>query len=156
MIVLLRIDDRLIHAQVVIGWGRKLRPDRILVADDEVSESDWEKELYLSASPDIKVSIASVEEAWDMISGGVFDREKVLLLVKGPEEASRLIGKGLDLREVNVGGMHYAGGRQKVLDNVYLDPEERKILREMVKQGITLEARALPGDERVILNSKIV
>ena len=50
MVILFRIDDRLIHAQVVVGWGRRLRPDRIVLADDAVRAEEWEKELYASAA----------------------------------------------------------------------------------------------------------
>ncbi len=157
MIALLRIDDRLIHAQVVLGWGRDIRPDRILIADDMIAESDWEKKLYMmAASPDIKVSVLSLKDAVDQIEGGVFDREKVILLVKGPREMLWLIESGLQADEVNVGGMHYSEGKMKVLENVYIDENDRDALREMVKRGITLEARALPRHEKVILNSRVV
>ena len=64
MVNLFRIDDRLIHAQVVVGWGRKLRPDRIILADDRIAAEDWERELYASAAePDIKATILTLAEA---------------------------------------------------------------------------------------------
>ncbi|MBU8921943.1 MAG: PTS sugar transporter subunit IIB [Bacteroidales bacterium] len=156
MIIVLRIDDRLIHAQVVIGWGRSVKPDRIVIADDDVAANEWEKQLYTSASPDFRVSILSIARAFEQIDGGVFDKEKIILLVRGPKDAMRLLEMGLDLDEVNVGGMHFSEGREKLLDNIYLDPDERDTLREMVKKGITLEARALPDSEKVILNSMVV
>lgn len=157
MIVVFRIDDRLIHAQVVIGWGSNIKPDRMVIADDDIAANEWERDLYMAAvSPDMKVSILTLSELFDQLSGGVFDQEKVMVLVKGPEEALRLVDMGLELDEINVGGMHYAEGKKKILDNVYLDESDRKYLRELVKKGITLEARALPEQEKVILNSKVV
>ncbi len=157
MIALTRIDDRLIHAQVVIGWGRVLRPDRIVVADDDAANNEWEKNLYLAAvSVELKVSILSLKDAVDQINGGVFDRENVILLVRAPRSVLELMDLGLVVNEVNVGGLHYSEGRERVLDNVYLDEEDRKSLRELVKRGVTLEARALPDHQSVILNSKVV
>lgn len=157
MIALFRIDDRLIHAQVVIGWGRRLRPDRIIVADDAVAGNDWEKDLYMTAATkDIKVSILSIDDTLEQIKGGVFKLEKVILLVRGPREALALLDGGLETTEINVGGMHYSEGKQKILDNVYVDDSDRMALRELVKKGLTLEARALPEHEKVILNSKVV
>lgn len=157
MVILFRIDDRLIHAQVVVGWGRKLRPDRIILADDRISESDWEKELYISAAePDFKTSVLSLGEAAEQLTGGIFDSERVLLIVRGPGEALDIISRGMDVSELNVGGMHFRAGRERITDNVWVDDEERKALREIMKRGITLEARALPGDERVTINSKVV
>ena len=96
MIIVLRIDDRLIHAQVVIGWGRSVKPDRIVIADDEVAANDWEKQLYASASSDFRVSILSVAKAYEQIDGGVFDKEKIILLVRGPRSAIRLLEMGLE------------------------------------------------------------
>jgi mannose/fructose/N-acetylgalactosamine-specific phosphotransferase system component IIB len=157
MIALLRIDDRLIHAQVVIGWGRIVKPDRIIIADDGVAASDWEKSLYMNAvSADIKVSILSLADTVDQVRGGVFDREEVILLVRGPEALLTLVDRGLEVDEVNVGGLHYREGKEKLLDHVYVSAEERNALRELVKRGITLEARALPDHEPVILNSRVV
>ncbi len=157
MIALVRIDDRLIHAQVVIGWGSVLHPDRIVIADDAVASTEWEKNLYLTAvPPEIKVSILSLEETKAQVSGGVFDKERIILLVRSPRSILRLIELGLAVDEVNVGGLHYREGREEYLDFVYLDEEERQVLRELVKRGVTLEARALPDHNPVIMNSKVV
>jgi mannose/fructose/N-acetylgalactosamine-specific phosphotransferase system component IIB len=157
MITLLRIDDRLIHAQVVIGWGRVVHPDRIVVADDQVAVNDWEKSLYMNAvSPDIKVSILSLGDTVEQVRGGVFDSEEIILLVRGPQSVLSLIDLGLAVDEVNVGGLHYREGKEKLLDHVYVSTEERSALRELVKRGVTLEARALPDHEPIILNSRVV
>ena len=157
MIAVLRIDDRLIHAQVVIGWGRIIHPDRIVVADDRVSADEWEKTLYMNAaSSDIKVSILSLADTVDQIRGGVFDKESVILLVKSPQSVLALIDLGLDVEEVNVGGLHYGEGKEKLMEHLYVSKQERSALRELVKRGVTLEARALPDHEPVILNSRVV
>ena len=157
MISLIRIDDRLIHAQVVIGWGHVLQPDRIIIADDQVAASDWEQSLYTEATPpEIRVSILTLDETVRRLEGGVFDREKVILLVGHPDRLLALMDLGLDIETVNVGGLHYAKGKEKVLDHIYLDDGEKRALRELVKRGVTLEARALPESEPVILNSKVV
>ncbi|MBN1884034.1 MAG: PTS sugar transporter subunit IIB [Candidatus Krumholzibacteriota bacterium] len=157
MIELLRIDDRLIHAQVVIGWGRVMNPDRIVVADDEVAASEWERNLYGTAVPsDIKVSILSLEETARRAAGGVFDKEKVILLVREPGSVLALVDLGLPVELVNVGGLHYAEGKEKIMDDVYLDAEERRAMRELVKRGIRLEAQALPDRDPVVLNSRVV
>ncbi len=157
MISLIRIDDRLIHAQVVIGWGRHLHPDRIVVADDYVAGDELERSLYSSATPpEIKTSILTLEETVRRTEGGVFDREKLVILVAHPQSVLGLMDLGLDVDTVNVGGLHYAKGKEKVLDHVYLDEGERAALRELVKRGVTLEARVLPESEPVILNSKVV
>ena len=157
MITLFRIDDRLIHAQVVVGWGRRLGPDRIVLADDQVSSEQWESELYASAAePDFKATVLPLSEAVRQIAGGVFDSEKIFLLVRGPAQALEMIEQGLGTTEINVGGLHFREGREQITENVWVDEEEKGVLRDIVKKGITLEARALPGDDRITINSKVV
>jgi PTS system mannose-specific IIB component len=157
MLVLNRIDDRLLHAQVVIGWYEECRPDRIILADDKVAGNEWEKKLYISAvASKIKVSVLSLKEAADRINQGVYDKDRVILLVKGPKQALWLYENGVEFDELNIGGMHYIEGRKKVLGELYISDDEKLILRELVKNGVILETRALPGDEKLIINSKIV
>jgi mannose/fructose/N-acetylgalactosamine-specific phosphotransferase system component IIB len=100
--------------------------------------------------------VLPLAEAAGQIRDGVFDSEKVFLLVRGPSEALEVLESGLDTGEINVGGLHYREGREKVTENVWVDAGEKAVLREIVKRGITLEARALPGDDRITINSKIV
>jgi len=157
MLVLIRIDDRLIHAQVVIGWHEECRPDRIILADDKVAGNEWEKKLYISAvSSDTKVSVLSLKKAADRINKGVYNKERVVLIVRGPVQALKLYENGLKFDELNIGGMHYMEGRKRVLAELYMSDEEKSVLRELVKRSVTLDARAIPSDEKVIMNSKIV
>jgi mannose/fructose/N-acetylgalactosamine-specific phosphotransferase system component IIB len=157
MIVLFRIDDRLIHGQVVVGWGNALRTERIVLADDEVASNEWERSLYAAAAPpEIKVSVLSLEEAARQFRGGVYDREKTILVVRHPRSVVALMNLGLEVRDVNVGGLHFREGAEKVAEGVYLDAEARGILRDLVKRGIRLDGRALPTSEPVTLNSLVV
>jgi mannose/fructose/N-acetylgalactosamine-specific phosphotransferase system component IIB len=157
MIALFRVDDRLIHGQVVLGWGSVLKPDRIVLADDEVAASEWERNLYAAAVPsEIKVSILPLADAAAQFKRGIFDAERVILLVRHPKDVVALMDLGLPVSEVNVGGLHYREGREKILDNVYIDAAERNIMRELVKRGVILDGRAVPGSQAVKLNSRVV
>src|SRR3989442_1561848 len=67
-IALYRIDDRLIHGQVVVGWGKPLNVRFIVLVDDAVRVSAWEQELYRMGVPaDIEVVFASTEEALERL-----------------------------------------------------------------------------------------
>ncbi len=156
MISLVRIDDRLIHGQVVLGWGTVLKPDRIVLADDEVASNEWERGLYAQGWPDVRISIVSFADAAKQIAGGVFDRERVILLVRNPRGVIALMEHGLPVTAVNVGGLHFREGREKLAEGVYVDAEERGILRELVKRGVTLDGRAVPGSPASTLNALVV
>ncbi len=67
-----------------------------------------------------------------------------------------MLEMGLTAKEINVGGLHFREGREKITDNVWVDEREKELLRDIVKKGITLEARALPGDRKITINSRVV
>jgi PTS system mannose-specific IIB component/fructoselysine and glucoselysine-specific PTS system IIB component len=148
-----RIDDRLIHGQVLVAWGQRLDPARIWVVDDGVAASDWERELFREAAPGIDVRVASVADAAlayaaeSAASGGAF------LLVRDLHTARRLAESVLGAREWNVGGLHYAPGKEKVNDYVYLDEADRADARVLLGMGATLSVQDVPASPSQALAS---
>lgn len=152
-IVLLRVDERLIHGQVVVGWGATLHPDRIIVVDDELARSAWEQELYtLGLPPEIQTSFEDVATARAHLPGWIHGPGRVVVLTRDVQTMRRLAEGGL-LRgqEVNIGGIHHAPGREGVLPYVYLSPEERHELERLAQEGVAVSARDLPGSRKVEL-----
>lgn len=152
-IVLLRVDERLIHGQVVVGWGSSLHPDRIVVVDDELAGSTWEQELYTLGLPaQLTAEFATVEEARRALPGWLDGPARVIVLTRDVRTMRRLAEHAL-LRghEVNIGGLHYAPGRHAILPYVYLSDEERTEMRRLADEGAVVTARDLPGSRRVDL-----
>lgn len=150
-VVLYRVDERLIHGQVVVGWGMQLRPDRIIVVDDELAGSDWEQELYmLGLPPQIEAGFHSVASARARLREWQTAPERALILTRDLDTMNRLAEDGL-LRgqEVNIGGIHHAPGRRSVLPYVFLSETERQAMERLVEEGVIVSARDLPGARRV-------
>jgi mannose/fructose/N-acetylgalactosamine-specific phosphotransferase system component IIB len=143
--ILQRIDDRLIHGQVLVAWGGRLSPDRIWLADDAVAASEWERELYLDAAPGIEVRVVSVAEAAAAYATEAAAPGGAFLLVRDLATARRLVEAGADVHAFNVGGLHYAPGRTKLNEFVYLDDADRESARALLARGITLEAQDVPA-----------
>lgn len=154
---LARIDDRLIHGQVILGWVPSVKPDRIVVANDRVAGSDWERKFYSSCvPPEVNVSFASVAEAARQIKADLYQTEQLIVLLESAQDTLAFIGGGVDLKEVNVGGLHYREGSVELLPFVFLVHEERNALRELVKRGVTLSAQDVPSNPARIINSLVV
>ena len=154
---LARIDDRLIHGQVILGWVPAVKPDRIVVANDRVAGSDWERKFYSSCvPPEVNVSFASVADAARQIVGDLYQREQLIVLLESAQDTLAFIAAGIDLKEVNVGGLHYREGSVELLPFVFLIHEERAALRELVKRGVTLSAQDVPSNPAKIINSLVV
>jgi len=149
-VVLVRIDDRLVHGQVIEGWVKSLRINHVVVASDMVAADETQKALYCLAVPHgISLDCLSVSEAArDWIKDG-WGADKVLILTSNPQDVLRMFHAGAPLKSVNVGGMHYREGRVQVLKAVSLDDSDVATFHALAAQGIVLEARPLPLDEPV-------
>ena len=151
-LLLVRIDDRLIHGQVSVGWAGQLKPDLILVLDDEVAADDWENDLVCSACPDsVTARVMPVAEGVAWLAGEEAGRKKIVVLVRGTKQARALVEAGLALASVNVGGLHSHPGSRSFLPYVYLDEAEIADLNWLAQQGIRLNAQDLPGNKGIDL-----
>ncbi len=153
-IVLHRIDERLIHGQVVLGWGSELEPDRYIVVDDSVADTPWEQELYEVGIPGGRsVEFHSVDEARRLHERWETDAERTILLTRMPA-AMRALATAGALRgvDVNIGGIHHAAGREMVLPYVFLGPREREDLRGLAQAGAVVTARDVPAARPISLD----
>jgi len=140
-----RIDDRLIHGQVLVAWGARLNPSRIYVVDDGVAASAWERELFKEAAPGIEVHVAGVAEAAAVHAEEAAAPRAAFLLVRDLDTARRLVEAGARVEEWNVGGLHYAPGKEKVNDYVYLDARDRDAAKALLASGARLVVQDVPA-----------
>ncbi|MBV6521441.1 MAG: PTS system sorbose-specific EIIB component [Gemmatimonadaceae bacterium] len=145
-IELYRIDDRLIHGQVVVGWGQPLGLAFIVLVDDEVAGSDWEQELYrMGVPPEMHVYFESVDTAAVRLGTYQEDQRPGLLLTADINTMIRLVDATGSIPAVNVGGIHHRAGRSQRLRYVFLTPQEADDLRQLAKRGVLVTAQDVPA-----------
>jgi len=145
-LILLRIDDRLVHGQVVIGWIPHFEIETVIVASDAAAQDSTQTTLMEMAMPEgVALFVLPVDAAARKLrdAGG---RRRTMVLVPGPREALRLLESGVVCRAVNVGGLHYTAGRVQLGKAIFLGDEDKAALRAIAQRGVALEGRALPGD----------
>lgn len=151
-ILLYRIDDRLIHGQVVVGWGQPLNIRLLILADDLVAASDWEKELYrMAVPPDMEVIFADVATAMRDHGRYASDARPGLLLTGDIGSMYRLVKGVKAIGSVNLGGIHHRAGRVEKLRYIFLTPEEEQQLRELEAAGVEVTAQDVPSARAVAL-----
>ena len=143
--VLARIDDRLIHGQVLVAWGARLDPARIWLADDYVAASAWERDVYETAAPGVTVKVVGVEDAARAWADEAAAPGAAFLLVRDLVTALRLVEAGAAVEAFNVGGLHYAPGKTKLNEFVYLGDADREAARALLARGVSLEAQDVPA-----------
>ena len=152
-IELFRIDDRLIHGQVVVGWGQPRDLTFIVLVDDEVASSEWEQELYrMGVPPEMDVYFHTVEEAADKLASYQSDGRRGALLTGDIETMARLIELTRSVTRVNLGGIHHRAGRTQRLRYVFLAPDEEKALRALAARGVDVSAQDVPAARPLGLN----
>jgi PTS system mannose-specific IIB component/fructoselysine and glucoselysine-specific PTS system IIB component len=151
-LVLYRIDDRLIHGQVVVGWGQPLNLRFIVLVDDTVAASEWEQELYrMGVPPEMEVYFHSTDDAIAALPTYQADARPGLLLTGDIATMRRLVD-GARIATVNVGGIHSKPGRVQRMRYVFLSPDEEQQLRELAAKGAKVTAQDVPGARPVSLD----
>ncbi len=152
-IELYRIDDRLIHGQVVVGWGQPLDLGFIVLVDDDVAASEWEQELYrMGVPPGMDVHFETVAAAAAAMSGFRADARRGILLTGDIETMRRLIALAGGIPSVNLGGIHHREGRTQRLRYVFLSPDEESSLRELAASGVAVSAQDVPASRPLPLD----
>lgn len=150
---LIRIDERLLHGQVVVGWGRRLGLRWYVVADDELAASPWEQEIHAAGLPEgTEARFLTVEEAASEMPALDERPEPGAVLTRGTEQMRRLAERGcLDGRRVNLGCLAGDARRRRALSYVHLAPPEEEDLRAVTGAGATVSARDVPDARPVPL-----
>ena len=145
-LALVRLDDRLIHGQVVVGWGQPLNASFIVLVDDEVRGSEWEQDLYRMGVPhQMEVVFASLAEAERRLPDWEADARTGILLAGDIDTMTALVAAAAGrIRQVNIGGVHHRAGRRERLRYVYLTDEEAAKLHRLASDGILVSAQDVP------------
>jgi PTS system mannose-specific IIB component/fructoselysine and glucoselysine-specific PTS system IIB component len=149
---LFRIDDRLIHGQVVVGWGQPLDLAFLVLIDDDVAASDWEQDLYrMGVPPEMEIHFRSVEQGAAELPVFQARAEHGMVLTADIATMRRLAARAAVPR-VNVGGIHHRTGRKPKLRYVFLSAEEEQGLRALAEAGVEVTAQDVPSAAPVPLD----
>jgi PTS system mannose-specific IIB component/fructoselysine and glucoselysine-specific PTS system IIB component len=143
---LYRIDDRLIHGQVVVGWGQPLDVRFLVLVDDEVAASEWEQELYrMGVPPEMDVYFESVASAVQRLPEFQADPRVGILLTGDIETMRRLVVESGAITSINLGGVHHKPGRVQRLRYLFLTRDEEQVLQQLAARGTVVSAQDVPA-----------
>jgi len=151
-ISLARIDDRLIHGQVIIKWLRAVPCDEILICDDQVRADPFlQKVLSLAVPPNVHLSVRSIAESVDYLSDGG-PSPRVMLLLKTPHAALEILRRGICFAELNVGGMTSGPGTRRLYRSISATFAQIADLREIHRMGVRIVFQTVPEPEERALD----
>lgn len=151
-LILTRIDDRLIHGQVMTAWMKVMPAKRIIIVDNKVAADDFMKDVLEMAAPGgVRMDICSVEKAIDILNKGL--SVPTIMLAKTPLTLKALVDGGIELKEINIGGIGMNEGRKTLYKNIAVTEEERQILKEFIQKGIDVKIQIIPAEKVINLKN---
>ncbi len=150
MILLVRVDNRLIHGQVVEAWLPHLKVTKVVVADDEAAQSPLIRAaMGMAVSPSVEVEIKPLQQV--DFAALVSDATRSLLLLRNIQDVVTACERGLRVQMLNLGNVHFEAGRRQVSPSVFLSRADLDRLKMLAGAGAEVEARAVPSDRPVTL-----
>lgn len=157
-IVLARIDERLVHGQVMTNLSKSAGANAIFIVDDATAKDDFMKTIFISSGSrtGLSVKVLSTEEAITYWKEKEFDNFKVILLVKTVETIDKLIQGGLKFDELNVGGIAKKPGTEYVIKAVGINKEQAEVFKRLNEENdIVVYFQSVPSAQRVDLKAAL-
>ena len=136
-IALVRIDNRLIHGQVVTGYIGKLGVNKIIVVDDKTASNEFAKDvLALAVPPGAVHEVLSAADAAARWQEDGFGAGSVMIIFKSVPTARDAYEKGLHFESLMVGCTKTGSDRTKIEGAISLNKEEAAMLDELETSGV--------------------
>lgn len=155
-IVLYRVDERLVHGQIIASWSKYLGLKRIVIVDDQLAKDDFMKQVLTMAAPaGIRIEITSVEKAAERIASDSGVGEKAMILFKQLKYALALALANPKMKELNLGNIGAGPSRKAITKNVFLSPEEKEMIHQLQQKGVSVYLQMLYSDAKIDVSSRL-
>ncbi|HAV2413230.1 TPA: PTS galactosamine transporter subunit IIB [Escherichia coli] len=148
-ILLTRIDNRLVHGQVGVTWTSTIGANLLVVVDDVVANDDIQQKLMgiTAETYGFGICFFTIEKTINVI-GKAAPHQKIFLICRTPQTVRKLVEGGIDLKDVNVGNMHFSEGKKQISSKVYVDDQDLADLRFIKQRGVNVFIQDVPGDQK--------
>ncbi len=148
-----RIDDRLIHGQVITTWVKNFDIEQVIIVNDKVANDTVQQSvLTMAAPPDLKIVVFGVDKFIDVLKKAEIKR-RTMLLFTNSIDVNKLVENGLKLEKLNVGGMRMQEGRRNLSRAVAVTPEEEQAFKSLINNNVIVEIQMVPKDPIVELKT---
>lgn len=146
-LVLTRIDNRLIHGQILEAWVPYVQADCLVVANDLIAANPLKKLMMKASVPSrMRVEIGTVDDIVSLLLSDVLADYRILLLFGTPADAVRAYHLGLGYEQLNLGNLHANTGKERFSCTLFLDVADINELESLDQAGIKITARCIPAD----------
>lgn len=143
---LVRVDDRLLHGQVIVGWGHQLSLTKLVLVSDRVkADPAYASALSSMVPPDLNVSIESLADAASNWNAKPSKEDRVMIVLESVGDALKLVKSGVPLKNLMLGGIHFREGSDEILPYIFLSRWDRIALKELQTHGVRIVCQDIPA-----------
>jgi len=158
MIDVLRLDERLIHGQVAVGWVKGSNFDTLLVVDDQSAKDEFvKKTLYMAAPNNIRTFIMTTQEALNVLTDERSRERHIFTVVRHIDTLLEIAEKEIEVKEINIGnyGRLVLSDKQRYSygGKLFLDDEEKAKLLSLSRLNIPSSFQLSPQAPKQSLES---
>jgi len=151
MITLIRVDDRLLHGQIVCAWVPFVRANALIIASDEAAGDSLVKEIMASCCYEgLSVEVESIDEVVRHVSSGGDGGPRTILVVGEIKDAMRIYEAGMKFETLNIGNIHHGENGRMLSPSVIINSEDESILDRFEKLGVRIDIRDVPTGVAVV------
>ena len=141
-----RLDDRLIHGQIIASWLSVIPAKTIVVADDKAANDKLQSSMLKMACPtSVKLQILTIKDAAEFLKSKD-DLSTIFLICGKIDSAIQLLDEGVEYDELNVGNLASAPGRVKYTKAIWLTPDEKERIMTLSDRGVKLVSQVIPSE----------
>ncbi|MGV8049800.1 MAG: PTS system mannose/fructose/N-acetylgalactosamine-transporter subunit IIB [Anaerolineaceae bacterium] len=142
-----RMDNRLIHGQILVSWNSHLKIDHLIVTNDKVASDPLQVTLLKAVTPiGGKVSILTIQDCVNYCLSSEAEKENIFIITKFPEDGLALVENGLQLPILNLGNQAFVRNSKKLSNSVFLTESGVRALKAIHEKGIKITCRMMPTD----------
>lgn len=154
MVILIRVDDRLLHGQIICAWVPFTGADALIVASDEAASDSLVSDIISACGcKGLDVHVKSVADTLKYI-GSNPDSEKILLIVGELNDAMRLYEDGMKFTSINLGNIHHEDNGRKITPSIIINEEDERVLERFEELGVSIDIRDVPKGEAIAFVSR--
>lgn len=143
-----RIDDRIIHGQIVTKWSKFKKCHGILVVGDDIVQDEFRCKVLKAAAPsNVKVGVYGLQEGMEKIAKAKEAQNSYFVISNSPLTFDKLLEMGVDFGgELNVGPMSARETAKNMGRNLAITPKEKEAFDRISERGVRVYFQLTPDD----------
>lgn len=146
-----RIDDRLIHGQVVTTWIKQFDIEQVIIVNDEIAKDEVQATIMqLAAPPGVKVVLLTVDGFISAYNSNPI-KKSTMALYTNPIDVNLCLEGGVKIPFLNVGGMKFVMGKTQITKAVSLNETDKEAFKKILAKGVKVTIQMVPRDSVISL-----